>query len=127
MITTASVSTVLAYHSYKVGGVLCKEYQRGNGEEGFFFQAREVAHPEKYPSISCALFDEKGAAVVRIRKNTVVEMGREYSEKRTDEGMEILHNSGKCIFMYRVMKYQNVAVTEVFLDCYDHCGGKVNL
>ncbi len=127
MITTASISTVSAYHSYKVGGMLCKEYHRGNEDEGFFFHAREVAHPEKYPFISCALFDEKGALIARIRKNAVVEMSGEYSEKRADEGMEIVHKSGKRVFGYRVVQYQNVAVTEVFFDCYDHCGGKINL
>lgn len=127
MITTSSVSTVLAYHSYKVGGVLCKEYQRGNVDEGFCLHAREVVHPERYPFITCAIFDEKGSVIVKIRKNAVVEINKEYSEKRTDAGMEIVHKNGKKVFGYKVVNYQNVAVTEIFADCYDHSGGKVNL
>ncbi len=127
MITTASISTVCAYHSYKVSGILCKEYRRGDEDEGFFFHAKEVVHPEKYPFISCALFDEKGALIVKIRKNAVMELHKAYSAKQTDEGMEIVHGSGKRVFGYRVVQYQNVAVTEVFMDCYDHCGENIRL
>jgi len=106
---------------------LCKEYRRGDNNKGFFFHAGQISYPERYPAISCALFDEKGALIARIHKNAVVEMSTEYSENRTDVGMEIVHKSGNRVFGYRVINYQNVAVTEVFLDCYDHCGSKITL
>lgn len=127
VITTTSISSVLAYHSYKIGGILCKEYRRGSEENGFFFHAKEVAHPERFPNISCVLFDEKGKLVVKLRKNSVEELGDGYSEKRSENGIEIVHESGKVVFEYQVKKYQNVAVTEICAECFDHCGEKIIL
>jgi hypothetical protein len=100
---------------------------RGNETEGFYLYAKQVSHPERFPSISCALFNERGALVLAMRKNAVIELGDGYCEKRHDGGVEIIDEQGKTLFGYRVRRYKNVAVTELFGEWYNQRGEKISL
>ncbi len=122
-----TVTSVSAYHNYKINGVITRELLMGVEGDGFFIAARGVEHPSDFPRLSVNLFNAKGEKIASIRDNRTYDLKQGYAEKRNDDSMVISDSRGNEVFGYTISRYQNVYITEIRGEFYNGKGEPVTL
>ena len=117
-------SKISAHHNYLVNNMLTPGFVVGDrdSKNDFYFLADLVYPGESTPRISARLLDEKGAFLVELNWNRIIENPGSCSYGSIAGGFRIMRVSGETLLEVRTQSFPNGYLTFITAKLFDENG-----
>lgn len=117
-------SKISAHHNYLVNNMLTPGFVVGDrdSQNNFYFLADLVYPGESTSRISARLLDEKGAFLVELNWNRIIENPGSCSYGSIAGGFRIMRLSGETLLEVRTQSFPNGYLTHIIARLFDENG-----